>query len=153
MFEFLPFIIFLIFGTWLTLVDIREHRLPNRLVLLSSTILAISQVFISVATSAEKRFLTSALTSIVLVIVYFVFYIISRGQFGLGDVKFASFIGLFIGWYIPEYWIESLFATWILGGVFALTKLASRKNTEFAFGPFMFVGALITYALATLELI
>jgi leader peptidase (prepilin peptidase)/N-methyltransferase len=72
--------------------------------------------------------------------------VLARGGLGGGDVALAGLLGLYLGWISYEAIAVGLLAAFVVGGVFALLLLITRKanrSTRFAFGPFLVVGALI----------
>jgi leader peptidase (prepilin peptidase)/N-methyltransferase len=75
-----------------------------------------------------------------------VLQVLSRGDMGSGDVTLGGFLGLYLGWISFETVLVGLLAGFLAGGVFALFAVILRKagrNTRFAFGPFLIVGALV----------
>ena len=63
-----------------------------------------------------------------------------------GDVGLGGLLGLYLGWISYEAILVGLFASFLVGGFFAVALLVTRKanrNTHFAFGPFLIVGTLI----------
>jgi leader peptidase (prepilin peptidase) / N-methyltransferase len=72
--------------------------------------------------------------------------VISRSALGLGDAKLAASLGTMLAW---SGWVtlaRGLVAAVLLGAVYALVLLASRRATpgqRAAFGPFMVAGALL----------
>ena len=72
--------------------------------------------------------------------------VLSRGDLGGGDVGLGGLLGLYLGWLSYEAILVGLFASFLVGGLFAVALLVTRKanrNTHFAFGPFLIVGTLI----------
>jgi len=71
--------------------------------------------------------------------------IISRGGMGGGDVKFAAALGFWLGW---PYTLLALFAGFLIGGVVSslLLLLRIKKRKDYIpFGPFIAIGAFITW--------
>lgn len=67
----------------------------------------------------------------------------SRGGLGLGDVKLAAVLGLYLG---PRATPVALFAAALLGGGVAAALLATGKRSrgdELPFGPFLALGGLV----------
>ncbi|MBB2976190.1 leader peptidase (prepilin peptidase)/N-methyltransferase [Microbacterium endophyticum] len=128
----------------LATVDVRTHRLPNRIVLPSYPVL-VSLLLLSCATGTPWNALFRALICGALL---FGFYAILRALpgagMGGGDVKLAGIIGLllgFIGW-VP--FVVGGAAAFVLGGLFTVMMLALRRVTResrIPFGPFMLGGA------------
>ena len=73
--------------------------------------------------------------------VFFVFYII--GGMGAGDVKFAAFMGLYLGY--PKT-IQALYAAFLTGAVVSVMLIIGKKKRfgqTIAFGPFLIIGSVI----------
>jgi leader peptidase (prepilin peptidase)/N-methyltransferase len=141
----IPLVVFIGFGTRLSVIDLKVHRLPNQLVAWFTatqiaTLIALSlddindlklPVLVAVGTSA----------------IYLILFALSRGSLGMGDVKFAFPLGLTVGWYAPELWLIAIFGTFLSAGVVALVGIiAKRMNREskLALGPYMFLSTLLT---------
>jgi leader peptidase (prepilin peptidase)/N-methyltransferase len=132
-------------GALLTLIDIDTHLLPRRIVH-GATALAIPLLVIAALNNEEGQVLGMFLGAIAMRVILRVLQVLSRGDLGSGDVTLGGFLGLFLGWISFEAVLVGLLAGFVLGGFFALISLLMRKagrNTRFAFGPFLIVGALV----------
>lgn len=102
---------------------------------------AIGALVISLFGGYAVPALEGALTGAVL---FGLLYIVTRGTgLGLGDVKLAACLGLFIGW--PDTLAMSAAAV-IIGALVAVPVLLTRKRRGrdvVPFGPFLVLGALI----------
>ncbi|CAB4331294.1 unannotated protein [freshwater metagenome] len=142
-----PMLVFLIVGGQLILIDYRSHRLPNRLVAICTAGILIFQFAFCFAAGSVSELSQAGLTAVKIFAVYVGLYMVSRGQLGMGDVKFAIPVGLIIGWFQPDAWLISLMTTFLLAGIFALVGLFSRKlekKSYIPFGPFMYLGSILT---------
>lgn len=142
-FYFVPFLVVITMGGWLSLVDFRSHRLPNRLVLITALLLIPNLVF------ANDLLIIMTFASGYLLI-YIALYFASRQQLGMGDVKYAGVLGLAVGFYTDEL-VDLAMNTFILAGIVAAALLVSQRanlKTSIAFGPIMTVGAIYTIAVA-----
>lgn len=141
----IPLVVFIGFGTRLSVIDLRVHRLPNQLVAWFTatqiaTLIALSlddinylklPVLVAVGTSAT----------------YLILFALSRGSLGMGDVKFAFPLGLTVGWYAPDLWLMAIFATFLSAGVVALVGIIAKRmnrQSKLALGPYMFLSTLLT---------
>jgi leader peptidase (prepilin peptidase)/N-methyltransferase len=73
------------------------------------------------------------------------------GGLGLGDVKLAGLLGLYLGWLGWRPVLVGTFAGFLLGGLLGVALLAARRahrRTAIPFGPFMLAGALLALFLA-----
>lgn len=144
MLEFLPLTILLIFGTWLSVIDFRTHRLPNRVVALMALLTLIAQAVIALSQSQFDRLMTALTIALFTTLVYLLLYLASRGSMGMGDVKFAFPLGLAIGWYNHQQWLTAIFITFFLAGIVALIGIALKRTSwksKLALGPYMFVAS------------
>lgn len=130
----------------LTLIDIDVHRLPNRIVLPAYPI---GLVLLAAATAASGDWF-ALVRALVGAAALFVFYlalalIVPRGM-GLGDVKLAGVVGLYLGWLGWGALLVGAFAAFLLGGVFSIALLAARRarrGSGIPFGPWMLAGAAV----------
>jgi len=145
-----PLLVFLIVGGQLSLIDLRSHRLPNRLIVICTAGILALQITYCLATGTISALTQSGLTVGKIFTAYVLLYILSRGQLGMGDVKFAIPVGLIIGWFQPNAWLISLLLTFLLAGLIGLIGLISRKldrKSHIPFGPLMYIGSLLTLLL------
>jgi len=141
----IPLVVFIGFGTRLSVIDLKVHRLPNQLVAWFTatqiaTLIALSlddinylklPVLVAVGTSA----------------IYLILFALSRGSLGMGDVKFAFPLGLSVGWYAPDLWLMAIFGTFLSAGVVALVGIIAKRmnrQSKLALGPYMFLSTLLT---------
>lgn len=141
----IAFLYFAAVSVALAAIDIDVHRLPDRIVLPSyaaAVPLAVAGL-IQGDLVAIWRMLAAAG---ILVAFYLVLALLKPGGMGLGDVKLAGVIGLFLGYLGWAQLAVGVGAAFLLGGVFGivlmLTKRAGRM-TAVAFGPWMLAGAWI----------
>lgn len=144
MLEILPLAVFILFGLWLSIIDIRLHRLPNQIVGAMALLLISVQAVIALTQSQFDRLIAALATALTTTLVYVVLYMCSRGSMGMGDVKFAFPLGLAIGWHNPEQWLSAIFLTFCLAGIVALTGIALKRTSwksALALGPYMFIAS------------
>lgn len=144
MLEILPLAVFILFGLWLSIIDIRLHRLPNQIVGAMALLLIGVQAVIALTQSQPDRLIAALATALATTLVYVVLYMFSRGSMGMGDVKFAFPLGLVIGWHNPEQWLSAIFLTFCLAGIVALTGIALKRTSwksALALGPYMFIAS------------
>lgn len=128
----------------LVLIDIDVRRLPNSIVLPAYAVGAVLFTVAAVLTGDFGPLLTSAIGSIALGGIYLALAFFVPGGMGLGDVKLAGALGLFLGWLgWGPLAVGAIFA-FLLGGVFGIILIAVRKGgrkTAIPFGPWMVAGA------------
>jgi leader peptidase (prepilin peptidase)/N-methyltransferase len=128
----------------LAIIDIETHRLPNVIVLPGY---AVGVALLGTASLLEGDLVSlgrMAAGAGILFAFYLVLAIISPRGMGMGDVKLAGVLGLFLG---SLGWGELAVgagAAFVLGGLFGMVllilKRAGRK-TGIPFGPWMLLGA------------
>lgn len=149
--ELLPLATFIYSGVWLSVIDVKTHRLPNRGVVLCIGGLLVSFILASLTNFDLLQWKLMALCTLKLFASFFGIYVASQGQFGLGDVKYAFPIGMIIGWYVPSMWVAEImlaFAIAAIVSVFLLTIKRLSIRDRLAFGPYMTIAALILISTA-----
>jgi leader peptidase (prepilin peptidase)/N-methyltransferase len=128
----------------LAIIDVEHHRLPDAIVLPSY---AVGLVLLG-ASSALSGEWDALFRGLVGMVALFVFYLalalVKPGAMGLGDVKLAGVLGLWLGWTGWGELVVGAFAAFLLGGVFSLVLLATRRAQRtggIPFGPWMLAGA------------
>lgn len=132
-------------GTWLALIDVDTHLLPRRIVYRTIAV-AIPLLVLSAFFDNSGTVFGMFIGGIAMWCMLRVLEVLSRGDLGGGDVGLGGLLGLYLGWLSYEAILVGLFASFLVGGFFAVALLVTRKanrNTHFAFGPFLIVGTLI----------
>jgi leader peptidase (prepilin peptidase)/N-methyltransferase len=132
-------------GMWLSLIDIDTHLLPRR-ILYRTIAVAIPLLVLSAFFDNTGSVAGMFIGGIAMWCILRVLEVLSRGDLGGGDVGLGGLLGLYLGWLSYEAILVGLFASFLVGGFFAVALLISRKanrHTHFAFGPFLIVGTLI----------
>lgn len=132
-------------GMWLVLIDLDTHLLPRHIVYRTMA-LAVPLLLIASLVDDSGSALSMVGGGLTMWIVLQVCEVLSRGGIGKGDVPFAGLLGLYVGWMSYTNVLIALVSSFVAGGMVAFVLLITRKanlNTRFAFGPFLFLGALI----------
>lgn len=128
----------------LAVIDVRHHRLPNRIVLPSYGVggaLLVVAVLFGAPPSALGR---AVVGMVVLFGFYLLLRLLSRRGLGGGDVKLAGVIGLYLGWIGWEALAIGALAGFVVGGATGVVLMVARRadrRTRIAFGPAMLIGA------------
>lgn len=144
-------IAFVAVGAWLTHIDIREHRLPNRIVLPAALVLAALAIAASAADGSADAALRAGAGAALLGGFYLVLRAASGGGLGGGDVKLAVPTGLVLAWDGWHAFVAGGALAFAIGGTWALGLIALRRGsrqTHIAFGPCIVTGALVGMGLA-----
>lgn len=132
-------------GMWLSLIDIDTHLLPRRIVYRTIAV-ALPLLVLAAFFDNTGSVIGMFIGGIAMWFMLRLLEVLSRGDLGGGDVGLGGLLGLYLGWLSYEAILVGLFASFLVGGLFAVALLISRKanrNTHFAFGPFLIVGTLI----------
>lgn len=139
-------------GTALVVIDLREHRLPNRLVLPLYPL----GLGYAVALALGRGSLAPVLGAVASAAVLFgAFALLYRGGGGLGggDVKLAGAVGVVTGAHGWEAAIAATVVAVLAGGLCALLLIAlwrADRRTRIPFGPFLVAGATVAVGWALL---
>lgn len=128
----------------LALIDIDVRKLPNAIVL-PSYLVGIVLFAAAAALSGDfGALLRAAIAMVGLGIVYFVMVIVYPGGMGMGDVKLAGVLGLYLGWAGWGALFVGALGAFVLGGIFGIVLMATgraTRKTGIPFGPWMLAGA------------
>jgi len=133
----------------LALIDVDAHRLPDAIVLPAYPV---SIVLLGLASwnpggTADWPALGRALAGgATLFALYFLLVVVYPAGMWFGDVKLAGVLGLYLAWIGWGALVIGAFGAFVVGGVFSLLLLATRKATRksgIPFGPWMLAGAAI----------
>ncbi len=131
--------LYLLAVAWpLAVIDLREHRLPNRLVLPAYPIALVFQLVATIISMDWARFLVSVLCSLVVLVIgilanYF-------DVLGMGDVKLAGALALILGYfnlYLPMVAIGIAFVLAFGVIILLLFKGKVSLGTSIPLGPYL----------------
>lgn len=133
----------------LAAIDIDVHRLPDAIVLPSYGVAAVLLALASWQPGTGYdggALLRAALGGAALFALYLVLFLVNPRGMGLGDVKLAGVLGLYLGWVGWGALAVGAFAAFLLGGVFGLVLMVvgrAGRKTRVPFGPWMLLGAAV----------
>lgn len=137
-----PYLLLGVLGVLLAVVDLACRRLPNMLV---EPAIPAGAVLLAVASVGQWSALGRAgLAAVVLGGVFLVLWLLPGGGMGLGDVKLAVLLGLFLGWLGWGEVLSGALLPFLLHGPVALVLLISGRvgrRSRLPFGPAMLAGA------------
>nr|WP_201470148.1 A24 family peptidase [Microbacterium hydrocarbonoxydans] len=132
-------------GCALLVIDVRSHRLPDRIVL-PTLVTLLALVILDALLGETARSVRAGAGMLILGGLYASLRLISREGMGGGDVKLAAVIGLVLGWHGWQAFAVGAAAAFVLGSVYAAVLMALRRadrSTRIAFGPWMIIGAML----------
>jgi leader peptidase (prepilin peptidase)/N-methyltransferase len=155
----LAYAFFVVVGVVLSAVDLRLRIIPNRIVVPAT---GVALVLLAAASALDRdgalhsgdvgQVVRVVLGGAALFLTFLVLALISPGGLGMGDVKFAAFIGIHLAF---EGWRELLYGAAagfigaaVVGAVLLLTRRVARSSS-IPFGPLMFLGAAVVLAAGT----
>jgi leader peptidase (prepilin peptidase)/N-methyltransferase len=128
----------------LALIDADTHTLPNRIVLPAYRVGAALLLGATVVAGDWAALATAFIGASALFAFYLALALVHPRGMGLGDVKLAGVLGLYLGWFGWSELVVGAFAAFLLGGVYAVVLLATRqveRGGGVPFGPWMLAGA------------
>lgn len=131
-----------------SVVDLKERRLPNRVVLPAS-----AAVFVFIAAAAlggePARSVVALAAGVVAFLAYGAVWWLRPTALGYGDVKLAGLLGLVTGWVGVSVALAAVVLAFCGAAVVAIALLVvgRSRNSELPFGPFMSAGALAAVTL------
>jgi leader peptidase (prepilin peptidase)/N-methyltransferase len=147
--ELPAFLALAVAGVLLAVIDLEHRLLPNRIV---GPATATGAVLLGIAAAAGADghdLLRAVLGAAVLFLVYLVLALIAPSGLGMGDVKLAGLLGLYLGWLGWGAVVLGAMAGFVVQAVVALLLLATRRiglRGELPFGPAMLAGAALVIA-------
>lgn len=131
-------------GIALALIDLDVKRLPDVITLPSYPV---AVVLLGVGSLHEPHsLLRAALGGAAMFALYFALCFAYPAGMGFGDVKLSGVLGLYTGWLGWDVWAAGLMLGFLLGGVFGIGVVLSKRGgrkTAVPFGPFMIIGAFL----------
>ena len=138
------FLLLAVAGVLLTVVDLQHRLLPNRVVLPALACGVVLLLLPALADGAWDQLLRAALGAAALFAAYLALALVSPGGLGMGDVKLAALLGLYLGWLGWAAVVLGALAGFVVQAAVALALLATRRiglRGELPFGPAMLAGA------------
>lgn len=139
------FMLLAVLGVQLARIDILLHLLPNPLVLfllLGGFIFLLVSVF---SGSQWPSIFRAVIGAVILFVIYLILALISPAGLGMGDVKLAAPLGLYLGYLGWSQLLYGGLLGFILNGivtVFAVARNGRKHTSEVAHGPSM-IGATV----------
>lgn len=140
-------------------VDLACWRIPSRFVYVTFLGSGAGIVLAAVLAGEPRSILGAGLGAVTYFSLLAALYLVSRGQFGLGDVRLGLVCGLVVGWMawttdFPVYGpvsgvLSAALLSSLSGSVVGLGMLAVHRRVEpFPYGPWLSLGAFVAVLLA-----
>ncbi len=134
---FLSYLAVVVLLTAAAIIDIKERRIPDKLVSAGAAIGLIFSLFDPTGGFLD-RLIGGATAGLVLLLIYY----ITKGGLGLGDVKLFGCAGIYLG---LESTVSAMLIAAVTSGLFGLVLICinrDNKKRELPFAPFILVGVL-----------
>ncbi len=138
---------FVVTALMLSKVDFREHRLPNTLVFTAYLGGLFGFALVAHAQDDFGLLLNAIAGSLIASLAYLVIHIL--GGMGMGDVKYAAVVGLYLGSLGWAYLYVGSLISFAFAALWALPHMLSKRKTRnVPFGPFMALGVVVAGIIA-----
>jgi len=130
----------------LAIIDLETHTLPNQILFPTYIAGMLFLVADGVLSRHHGAILRALLGMILLGLFYLSLNLIYPEGMGMGDVKLAGLLGLFLGYLSWGILLVGALSAFLLGGLFSLGLVIFRganRKSGIPFGPWMFTGAWI----------
>ena len=146
-----PYALFFSVLLVLSVIDLELYILPNKITYPSILVSMVAIPVLSYASLDDPAgaIVGAALGAIgfagFLLVILLAWELIMRKEgMGMGDVKLAVLLGLWIGWLNPLLCLIALIASSVIGLVVGIVILAVRKESRpFPFGPWLALGSIV----------
>lgn len=126
--------------------DLKHYIIPDKVIypaiLVSGIWYLVAGIFLNLYTKYE--ILITVYSAIGAAAFFLAIVLISQGRWmGIGDIKLAFLMGLFLGW--PDI-LVALFSAFFIGAIIGIGLIISGKKTmksEVPFGPFLVIGTFL----------
>ena len=137
----------------LSVIDLRERRLPDRIVLPSTVMAFVLLGGASLLDGVPRRVLWSVLGAAVFAGILFLLHLASPRGLGFGDVKLGLLLGLYLGTVNVALVLWGLLFGSLLGAIVALVMVARTRDRRVGipFGPALSAGTVLALVLAGLH--
>lgn len=132
-----------VLGSVLAVLDVTTRRLPNRLVLPSYPIAVLLLGLAAFISGAWWPLARASIGMAVLAGLFGALAVAFPGQLGLGDVKLAGLLGLYLAWFGLSALATGLLLAWSMAAfAVAIGRLGHRRRS-LPLAPFLVLGTLI----------
>ena len=139
--------LYLVAVAWpLSVIDIRERRLPNRLTLPAFPITLLGQGIAVLMGEDVWRLLVSVLAAFIAFAIALLLNVIAG--LGMGDVKLIAGITFALAWFSPLLPVTAILVAFVSAGAASLVLLALRKTrmgSSIALGPYLLFGFVVCF--------
>ena len=128
-------------GVLLAAIDAITTWLPLRLTHAAWVAMAVALLLTLPLGADWSTMLRAVAGSVLAGLLYLGVWLVSRGGFGFGDVRFAPLVGAATAAYSWSMLVWALLLGSVLGALYGMVRLARRRTGPFPYAPAMLVGA------------
>lgn len=121
-----------------TVVDLEQRRIPNRIVLPATAVVLVVQIALDPAKAP-----TLIVFSLAAGLFFYLPMLIFRGGMGMGDVKLAVFLGAALAEVVVLAIAIAVLAAFVAALVVLFRNGAAGRKSAMAFAPFLALGAAV----------
>ncbi|GAA0289635.1 A24 family peptidase [Kineococcus aurantiacus] len=135
----------------LALIDLQVRRLPDQIVLPSYAVALVLLTVASAGTGDWAALLRALVGGVSLFALYALIFVVKPGGMGLGDVKLAGVLGLYLAWWGWDALAVGGFLAFLIGGLIAVGLIlftSAGRRSKMPFGPAMLAGAFLALIVA-----
>ena len=129
-----------------SVIDFETRRIPNALTYTLTPVLAVLLLGAAVLGGEPRRAITALIGGVGAFAFLLVLALIKPGGMGFGDVKYAAFLGLGLGYVSLGAVLIGIFGAFLIGSLVSVSLLLltdrGRKD-KVPFGPFLSMGAFL----------
>lgn len=146
--ELLIFLNFAFFSVPMSLIDLRERRLPNKL-MYPGILISFFLVSLHIFVAKEKETIDNVWFVFLIVLPFALVSLFFAGLFGMGDVKGMLFLGISLSTISKTAFLVSLFLSFLFATFYILVKKLAGEGIKghLPFGPFLFAPPIVLLAL------
>lgn len=129
----------------LSVVDVREHRLPNRLVLaLTAAVLLVLASTAALSSAARPSCLSALVLGAVVAVLGIVVALLAPSLIGMGDAKVAPIIAAVCALLGADAVLAAVLGVAVVGGLIGIIALARTRDprTRIPYGPVLLAAPL-----------
>ncbi|MDR5710803.1 A24 family peptidase [Nesterenkonia flava] len=135
--------VFAVCAVSLGFIDLREHRLPNRILYPWAGITAVILVLVSFLLGEGSSLVRALLGGLAWGAAFLLIRLVHPPSLGMGDVKLVVVLGMYAAYLGWETLAAAVVVSFLLGGLVCLGLVLARRAsraTRVPFGPFLLAG-------------
>lgn len=144
--QVLPVLVATASAIYISIVDIQEMRIPNRILVPTYIATILLMLFASIIEGEILHLAIALIGSLFSTFLYFFIHLMKPKGLGMGDVKFAGLLGLVLSWFAFPSALWALGLAFVASAVFSSIAIVfkfRRFDLLIPFGPFMVFSLLV----------